>query len=520
MRQRHPQTPLLSDEFRRSHKIRTPEETYQILADFYTGQFQQGPLHDEWELSYKLDTLRRNQKACEAIRHTAYGLIEDIRRSFRTQWTDPGDYSRVVYTVEDVLTVIFLACICNKNTCVDIAQFYRNHLDELLFILPTLPAPPMMLSHDTIRNVLRFLSIEDAETFFTVNFGQVRTELEKLMHYDPERQQLFRPDKETLYFDGQEPGSSSKKGQPNRKIKAGVIVGLYNNDSQVCEGVTTVDKKNNEGAAFARLLRVANIEDRIVMADALNTTRKNMQLILDHDADYLLPIKKNLGNDVMVKSCRYVFNQAQNKDSDLMLYSKEAGTFKGHGRITQCCVSILDAKKALRGTGLLKEYPGLKTLAHYTAAVFKTNGSKDHKCSTLEMFFLSSLPFGNNDPEITKTLEQVTHSILIRWNQEGLMHAALDNTFRQDEHQMSDPNFVTGCTLVNHAAYNMVSWFRQRLSREEKLKTPMSYARTMSTLEAKMFKLYRWFTDYWMEGINLRDKDKPPKRHRAPKTKA
>lgn len=299
-----------------------------------------------------------------------------------------------------------------------------------------------------------------------------------------------------------------------------MIVSLYNNDSQVCEGVTAVDKKNNEGAAFANLLRVANIEDRIVMADALNTTCKNMQLILDHNADCLFPIKKNLGNDVMLKSCRYVFNRAQNKDSDPVLCSKEAGTFKGHGRITQCSISILDAKKALRGSGLLKEYPGLKTLAHYTAAVFKTNGSKDHKCSTLEMFFLSSLPFGNNDQEITKTLEQITHSILTRWNQEGVMHAVLDNTFGQDEHRMSDPNFVTGCTLVNHAACNIVSRFRQRLSPAEGLKTPMSYARTMAKLESNILSLCAGFTDYWMEGINLRDKDKPPKRRRAPKTKA
>lgn len=105
MREKYPQTPLLSDDFGRRYKIRTPDETYKILTNFITEQYQKGEITDLM-FRHKLKGLRSLKEDCEYMRHSAYGIIQDIRLSFRTKWTDPRDYSRVVYTIEDVLTVI------------------------------------------------------------------------------------------------------------------------------------------------------------------------------------------------------------------------------------------------------------------------------------------------------------------------------------------------------------------------------------------------------------------------------
>ncbi len=516
MHEKHLQTPLLSDDLRRSYKIRTPDETYQIIKEILTEGYRRGELSD-FVFNLGLETLRAYKKTSEQVRrHSAFGIIEDIRMSFRTRLTDPEDHSNAVYTIEDVLIVIFWASMCNNSTCEDIAEFYAKHLVELLFFFPTLPAPPMMLSPGTIRNVLQFLNIDDAESFFTTTFGQVRAEFEKLLHCDKTRQQLIHPDQGSLFFDGQVPGSSSKRKGPDRKTKACKIEGFFNNGLQECCDITDMDEQNNEAAALARLLRAANIEDGIVMADALNATCTNMQIILNHGANYLLPIKNNLGNEDAVSACADAFNKAPDKDSSLTLRNETTG-FKKCGSKIQCHVHILDANKALKGTCHLKKYPGLRTIVHYTSTVIKTNGKKAQKNSSLEMFFLSSLPFGDNEQETDKTLEQITRCILKRWNSEDSIQENFDYTFRQDE-QIFDVNFVTDNSPVKKTVHNMISWCRQRFTRIRRLKTTLSYANTMARLEANIFDLYTWFIEYWMEEINLKDKDNPPKRTRGRRT--
>lgn len=164
-----------------------------------------------------------------------------------------------------------------------------------MFLFPDMPPPEYDLSHDTIRRALSFMKDEDINRFFTEYFGAIRVNLMELIRYNNAPYEA-EPERETLYFDGQELRSTYRTGETSRSKKGGISVTTFNLDTNQALAFSTVSKKNQEGAAFARSVCSISIDGKIVMADALNTSKQTMGFIVSRGAYYLLPVKENLGN--------------------------------------------------------------------------------------------------------------------------------------------------------------------------------------------------------------------------------
>lgn len=261
-------------------------------------------LHERGELSDKaftvkvnnITTLRANFTVCFGKSYLS--VILDAIAVLHKRWRDPRDWFRTVYTIDVILIVSFLAFMNGAKDCCDVADYYVKHKDILMFMLPNMPNPERNLSPDTVRRALSFMGVEDITKFFSEFFGQVRSEVLTSVTNAEIFEKSVR-DIETLYFDGQEPRSVYKPGENNRQIKGTEIVGIYNNDTEYCEGFAIVDKKNNEGNAFAMVISCMSIDGKIVMADALNTSKQNIVLFNEKNAFWLLPVKNNLGNEAI-----------------------------------------------------------------------------------------------------------------------------------------------------------------------------------------------------------------------------
>lgn len=497
--------------------IELPEEisdTYELLVSYYSKLHQLGGLSDE-DFAVKMNNLKAiRDNFTVSFGKTFLSVILDAIVTLKKKWRDPRDGFRTVYTIDVILIVSFLAFMNGAKDCQDVADYYVKHKDTLMFMLPDMPPPERNLSHDTVWRALSFMGAEDITKFFSEFFGQVRSEVLK----SPGNAEIFEKslkDIETLYFDGQEPRSVYRPGEDSRQIKGAEIVGIYNNDSEYCEGFAIVDKKNNEGNAFAGIISCMSIDGKTVMADALNTSRQNIVLINEKNAFWLLPVKNNLGNEAVRSASMYAFNKAGAGGEDgVPVFTKICNTEKNHGRITGRTVSIMSARKAFRGTDFFVKYPNLETIVKYsctTQRYLKSRGAVGEPC-TIEMYFISSVPMGSTDDGIRAALDQNTHSVTTRWGEEGHMHAVHDNVLRQDEIRMSDGAFMPGRLVLNKIIYNILTFCRHEMTIQEKLKTPIPYQKIINRFAGDPVLTMKWFCAFWIEGLKLKD---PPKTYRT-----
>jgi predicted transposase YbfD/YdcC len=72
-----------------------------------------------------------------------------------------------------------------------------------------------------------------------------------------------------------------------------------------------IAKKSNEITVFPELIESLELKGAIVTADALNTQKRSAEVIINKDADYILPVKEN--HKDLYKEIQLFFEYADKK---------------------------------------------------------------------------------------------------------------------------------------------------------------------------------------------------------------
>ena len=276
----------------------------------------------------------------------------------------------------------------------------------------------------TFKNVFNLIKPEIMEGLLRTISSQMREKL---------------PD-EVISFDGQtERGTADKR----KNISGLHLVHAWSTDNNVCLGQIKVDDKSNEITVVPALMTTLDLKDTIITTDALNTQKTTVEIAVESDADYVLPVKGNhpslheeiisafKGLDEEQDKAKFQWEYSLNKSREhrdvvrleelLKKGVPTCGAFswkdeleKNHGRVEDRAYTAISAKDIPSK----EEWQGLKSLVRV-----QRERAIDGKTEKSEMYYITSLEA--NDKAIIKAIKQ-------HWGVECL-HWHLDVTLKQNK---------------------------------------------------------------------------------------
>ena len=214
------------------------------------------------------------------------------------------------YSLTSVLMIVLLAKLSGANSPTEIAEWGIYHQSEVEALLQI--KPKRMPERSTYRRILAYKVYE--------------TEVERLVgeyNQDGERGRIYALDGKALL------GMSKREdGTPEYALS------VYDVTAGKTMAQIEVGNKENEITKAPEVIKLAKIAGKVVTGDALHTQKRLAQTILDHQGDYVFPVKEN--QPTLYKNIQSLFAPEYPKpgfgkiQTDFLTAQK---VNKGHGRI-------------------------------------------------------------------------------------------------------------------------------------------------------------------------------------------
>jgi predicted transposase YbfD/YdcC len=317
---------------------------------------------------------------------------------------DPRHAHGKRYHLTTLLIIIFLAKLCGKDRPGEIADWAKNHAEELTKLLKL--DRNWMPHHNTIRRVFHDI-LDEAE------FDRLAQEYS---------QQEQTGEGQVLAMDGKALRGMRIAGQTGSDY----VLSLYNVTEQQVVAQVAVDSKENEIVAAPRALEGVCVTGKIVTGDALHTQRAISAQIVERGGDYLWPVKENQPR--LYEDIQRLFAPDQPKPgfgkitTDFLSASK---VNLGHGRLE---------KRSIQTSAMLNDYldwPGLGQVYRLERKFSWVRQGKVYKTSCEIEYGITSLSRDQASP--SKVL-QVRRK---HWLVETGLHYRRDVTFHEDATRMT-----------------------------------------------------------------------------------
>ena len=180
-----------------------------------------------------------------------------------------------------------------------------------------------------------------------------------------------------------------------------------------------VPRESNEIVAVPMLLKHMTLTNKVVTADALNTQKNIVRLIVEKGGDYILPVKAN--QHQFFDDLKLFMDDVKNRVFKHIPVDYYQTFDKGHGRteLRRCW-----ATNVVDWLYQKTEWRGLYTIIVVESICRKKWGIQ-HSCR----YFISSLP-----PRAKKALEIIRS----HWHIENRLHWHLDTDFNEDRSTVRD----------------------------------------------------------------------------------
>jgi predicted transposase YbfD/YdcC len=325
---------------------------------------------------------------------------------------------RVMYPLAEVLLLLTCATIASCDDFDDIGAWGRDHIDFLRRFAPFDHGIPC-------ERWLRML----VNRVDPLMFGQCFESWIRALW--PGRHDLIAID-----------GKTSRRTHDKRKgLKPLHTLSAYATNAHLTLAQLSVPEKTNEITAIPdlldRLAETGQLEGAMVTIDAMGTQVEIAAKIVEHKADYLLPLKGN--QPTLAAEVESYFETAP---ADKLV--KKITVDKGHGRIE---TRVYTASKEVDWIKAEKSYPGqprfekIKTLVH----VLNRTESAD-RCTFETRVYICSAP-----PEI----ERIAACARGHWGVES-MHWQLDVEFKDDLSRYRTGNGAKNMSVVRRFALGLV----------------------------------------------------------------
>jgi len=332
--------------------------------------------------------------------------------------SDEREQWRVMYPLSEVLLLLTCATIASCDDFDEIAEWGRHHIDLLRRFAPFDNGTPCERWLRTLVNRVDPLM-----------FGQCFESWIRALW--PGRHDLIAID-----------GKTSRRTHDKRKgLKALHTLTAYASNAGLSLAQLSVPEKTNEITAIPELLdhlaETGQLEGAMVTIDAMGTQVEIAAKIVEHKADYLLPLKGN--QPTLAAEVESYFETAP---ADKLV--KKVTVEKGHGRIE---TRVYTATKEVDWIKAEKSYPGrprfekIKTLVH----VLNRTEHAD-RCTFDTRVYICSAPLD---------IERIAACARGHWGVES-MHWQPDVVFKDDLSRYRTGNGAKNMSVVRRFALGLV----------------------------------------------------------------
>jgi predicted transposase YbfD/YdcC len=330
----------------------------------------------------------------------------------------------------DIIMLGFCGVLAGCEDFVEIAEWATEHAAVLGTFLEL---PHGIPSHDTFNRVFALL--------------QPTTLQQVLLPWLLERRGLPG---EWIHLDGKTLCGTRCKSQ---KLKALHVVSAWAGQTGLTLGQVAVDTKSNEITALPELLKLLDLQAKIVTIEAMGSQTELAAAIVEGGGDYGLAVKGN--QPTLHTALQEAFAHAP---ASKLRSSRHTTTFeKGHGRSEQRTVKVLPAREYLAAAQRTL-WAGVVSLVMVTCVVWEQATGRQ---STEVRYFLSSLP---------PVARRLGVAIRGHWRIENGLHWVLDVVFREDARRLYDRTTAENVAFMNRLALALLRGDRSKSSLKVKRK--------------------------------------------------
>lgn len=225
----------------------------------------------------------------------------------------------------------------------------------------------------------------------------------------------------------------------SQKRKALQVVSAWAGQPGLTLGQGAVGAKSNEITALPELLKLLDLQDKIVTIDAMGCQTGLAEAIVEGGGEYGLAVKGN--QPTLHAELQGAFAQAP---APKRRSARQTTTFeKGHGRSEPRTVEVLPAREYLsEAQGAL--WTGVVSLVMVTCVVWEQATGRQR---TEVRYFLSSLP---------PVARRLGAAIRGPWSIENGRHWVLDVGFREAARRVYDRTTAENVAVMNRLALSLL----------------------------------------------------------------
>ena len=327
---------------------------------------------------------------------------------------DPRDIRGKKHELVDILVMTVYGILCGYTDFVNMVDFLEVHKEYFIDLLSLENGIP---SHDTFSRVFALI---DAKKFLEIFINWIKEIVEKNGVH--------------LSIDGKAIKSARDKinGGNTPYIVSGFLA-----DTEISVGQVKVDDKSNEITAIPDLIKLLDIEGKIITIDAIGTQEDICNLITSKEkkGDYILKVKdnqKDLKDDIKT----YFDLGLKRDDTNIAIW--ETNYEKDHGRIEKriyylsydvSCISDKTKWKSVKAIGRIDVYR-----------------EENNQNKVTKHYYILSNTFDIN------TFMKITRE---HWNIECSLHWRLDVIMDEDHSRSRINNSIANLSLIRKIVFNL-----------------------------------------------------------------
>lgn len=315
----------------------------------------------------------------------------------------------------DILFIALSAVLCGADDFTEMEEF---GLSRESWLRQYLELPHGIPSHDTFGRVFALLQPAAFEESFL-------RWVKQLVELNP---------KEVVAIDGKTVRRSYDRARASEAIH---VVSAWARENRLTLGEVKVSDKSNEIRAVPQLLKILELKNCIVTADAMNCQKEIASEVREAGADYVLSLKEN--HPTLYKEVERVFQAVEEDRTSGFTISRTRTLDKEHGRIEERRYCQINAPDYLYG---YEEWADLKSIGMVEAE------REIEGASTVEKrYYLSSLAV---DAEV------FSHAARGHWSIENSCHWILDVVFGEDNSRARAGHAAENLARLRKIANNLL----------------------------------------------------------------
>lgn len=319
------------------------------------------------------------------------------------------------FRLEAILTIIVMAKMCGEDTPSAIADWAKNHQEQILELLQL--KRPKLPHYNTYRRILAHVVYEEEIARLVGEYNQ-------------------RGDHGEVYaMDGKTPRGTRKKDEDGSEY----LLSVYDVEQAKVMSQVAVGRKENEITKASEALKKVEISRKIITADAMHTQKALSAQIINQGGDYVFPVKENQLR--LYQNIQQLFAPEYPKPGfgkiqmDFLTTQK---VNKGHGRLE---TRILTTSEMLNS---YSTWPGLAQVYRLERQFQWWRSGRCYRTSNEVEFGITSLPRTNASPARLLKMRRA------HWGIETGLHGRRDVIFKEDTTRMTVGNAGKVMTSINN----------------------------------------------------------------------